>query len=257
MIKHLLFALCLCVSLQSSAEQTMIKTHSHQQTMNAIAEAAQQSQQSVRIAVLLYNNIVVQDFAGSIEVFSKAKKLTQGHYQVFTIGFDKNPIITEQDGLEIVPDYAISKMPEADYLLLPGASMPVINELMQHDGLSAFIKNWNAQQNTKTVSICTGAYLLANTGALDGKKATTHFFVADDFAQLFPAVELVKDTRFVDAGKYITSSGVTSGIDTALYIVGQNSGIPLRNMISRALQYSFRQQENWPEPPAGMAFHRD
>lgn len=254
-MKRLCAFLLLVVTGYGHADQIR-SAQSHQHTMDTIAEQAQQDQATVSIAVLVYNDVVLQDIAGPIEVFSKAKKLTGGQYQFFTVGLNEGPVAAEQHTLQFTPDYSLATMPEADYLIIPGASMPVIDKLMQSQQLADFLANWLRQTDNKIVSVCTGAYLLANTGALNGKKATTHFFVADDFAARFPEVELVRHVRFVEDQPFISSSGVTSGIDAALYIIGKESNPTLRDMIARALQYNHRQYEDWPVAAKDMHFQR-
>lgn len=231
-----------------------VAQHRHEMVMKAMCNP--KNSDTLRIAVLLYPQVVLQDFAGPIEVFSKAKKLTHGKYKVFTVGLTKEEISTENGIVEIVPDYNIKNMPEADYLFIPGASMPVINQMLNNEALKEFIIHWNLKKEKTIVSVCTGAYLLANTGLLNHKKATTHYFVADDFSRLFPLVWIVKDVRFVDEGALISSSGITSGIDVALYIVGQNSGKKIRVMIARAMQYDYHVQKTWPVAPNGMKYRR-
>lgn len=228
---------------------------SHSQKMDAIAKAAQQD--TVKIAILLYNDITIQDFAGPLEVFSKAKNLTKGKYKTFTVGLSSGRIVSENSLLKIQPDYPIENFPAADYVIIPGASMPVINELMKDEKLNLYINKWNTDPNIKLVSICTASYLLANTGILNDRKATTHYYVADDFAETYPKVQLIRDVRYVDERKIITASGVTSGIDAALYIVGQHSGEPIQAMINRALQYNYSTNEKWPVPAKGMKYRRE
>lgn len=225
---------------------------SHSQKMGDISKTVQQD--TLTVAVLLYNGIVVQDFAGPLEVFSKAKNLTKGKYKIFTVGLTSGEIITENNLLRIQPDYTIENFPKPDYLIIPGASMPVINEMMRDENLKFLITKWNTNPDIKMVSICTASYLLANSGVLNGKKATTHFFVADYFAEQYPKVQLIRDVRYVDEGKIITSSGVTSGIDAALYIVGQHSGEMIQAMINRALQYNYSKNEKWPVAAKGMRY---
>ncbi|WP_109435336.1 MULTISPECIES: DJ-1/PfpI family protein [Aquimarina] len=228
----------------------------HNALMDSITRSTKNETETQKIAVLIYQDVVLQDFAGPIEVFSKAKKLTKGKYEIFTIALDTSIIRTENNTIRLKPDYSIKDMPDANYLIIPGASMPVINTLVQNNTFTNFIADWNAKEKTKTVSICTGSYLLANTNALDHKKATTHYFVADDFSKQYPKIKLIKDVRFVDEGKLITSSGITSGIDAALHIVGKHSGEKIKQMISRALQYKFHEKEDWPIAPNGMKYRR-
>ncbi len=226
---------------------------SHQQKMNSIV----QEKDTISIAILLYDNVVLQDFSGPMEVFDKAQNLTKGKYKTFTIGLKSKEIHTENSLLKITTDYTLRDFTKADYIIIPGASMPVIKELMTDKILTKFIQRENTKVKTKIVSVCTASYLLANAGILDGKKATTHYFVAEDFREQYPNVQLVQNVRYVDQGKIITSSGVTSGIDAALYIVGQHSGEMIQGMINRALQYTYGQNEIWPIAPQGMRYRSE
>lgn len=254
MIK-LQFSILICPILLLVGQQNIrAQNDLHTTKMDAMAKTA--ATDTTRIAVLLYEGVVLQDFAGPIEVFSKAKKLTKGNYEVFTVAMDTALVATENKILHIKPDHTIKKMPKADYLLIPGGSMPTINRLVKNGTYTDFISEWNQRPGTKTLSVCTGAYLLAETKALNGKKATTHYFVADDFSGQYPKIELVKNVRFVDGGKFITSSGITSGIDVSLYIVGKHSGNKIKSMITRALQYDYRQEKDWPVAPNGMKYSR-
>lgn len=227
----------------------------HLQKMNDIS--SKNTQDTITIAILLYDNVVLQDFAGPIEVFDKAQNLTKGKYKTFTVGLKSKEIHTENSLLRIIADYTLDNFPKSDYIIIPGASMPVIKELIKDEALTSFIKKENASPKIKIVSVCTASYLLANAGILDGKKATTHYFVADDFEKQFPKIQLVRNVRFVDEEKIITSSGVTSGIDAALHIVGRHSGEMIQGMINRALQYTYGQNETWPVAPQGMRYRSE
>lgn len=236
------------------AQADAADTRSHASQMDEIARTTGESHDSIEIAVLVYDDIVLQDFAGPLEVFSKARNLTQGKYEVFTVALNQSPVETENALLEIIPDYTISSMPNADYLIVPGASMPVIEQMLEKETLRDFLVDWGSREEKKTVSICTASYFLADTGLLNGRSATTHYFVADDFSNRFPEIKVIRDIRFVQEDRFLTSSGVTSGIDAALHIVSENSGTRIRDMISRALQYEFHVEEAWPVAPNGMKY---
>ena len=227
----------------------------HQQMMEAHLSSERQG--LIEIAVLVYPDMVIQDAAGPLEVFSKAENLSGGNYRTFTVAQTSDVIATENGLLKIVADYTFDNAPEADYLIIPGASMPVINQHLADQTFSGFINDWVARDDVRAVSICTGAYLLAETGILRGRSATTHYFVADDFSELFPETKLVRDVRFVDEGDYIMSSGITSGIDAALHIVEKHSGEKTRAMIARAMQYEFQEADEWPVAPNGMRYRRN
>ena len=232
-----------------------ISTENHLQQMNNISNINKQD--TITIAVLLYDDVVLQDFAGPIEVFNKAQNLTKRKFRTFTVGLSSKEIHTENNLLKITADYTLAHFPKADYIIIPGASMPIIQKLTENELLTSFLKKENADPKTKIVSVCTASYLLAKAGILDGKKATTHYFVADDFEEKFPKIQLIRNVRFVDEGKIITSSGVTSGIDAALHIVGQHSGETIQGMINRALQYTYGQNETWPTAPKGMRYRSE
>jgi transcriptional regulator GlxA family with amidase domain len=90
------------------------------------------------------------------------------------------------------------------------------------------------------MSVCTGAFVLAATGLLDGRKATTHHQFFDSFAKKFPKVDLVRGRRFVDNGKFITAGGLTSGIDAALHVVSRYYGTKFAEEVAEYMEYQSR-----------------
>jgi transcriptional regulator GlxA family with amidase domain len=86
---------------------------------------------------------------------------------------------------------------------------------------------------TRIVSICTGAFVLAAAGLLDGRRATTHWQLADEFRRLFPQVSLDADVLFVDDGTILTSAGAASGVDVCLHILRGDHGSELANKVAR------------------------
>lgn len=247
------YLLSILLSLLGVISYAQSSSNNHLQKMEEVSTNVKND--TVTIAILLYNNISLQDFAGPLEVFSKANNLTKGKYKIFTVGLNSGQIVTENNLLKIKPDYGVDSFPKPDYIILPGASMPVVNVLMKDVKLKHMINNWNADPHIKIVSICTASYILANAGILYGKKATTHYFVADYFEEQYPKIDLIRDVRYVDEGKILTSSGVTSGIDAALYIVGKHHSEMIVDMINRALQYNYKNNEKWPTAKNGMRYN--
>jgi transcriptional regulator GlxA family with amidase domain len=88
--------------------------------------------------------------------------------------------------------------------------------------------------------VCTGAFVLAATGLLDGRKATTHHEFLDSFAEKFPNVQLERGRRFVDNGKFITAGGLTSGIDAALHVVTRYYGSEFATQVAEYMEYESR-----------------
>ncbi len=204
----------------------------------------------VKVAVLLYPGMELQDFAGPADVFTKAAEITRGGYQVYTVSMKQGVVYTEGH-VGIQPDYTIRQLPETDVLVIPGAPMAVIDSLRKDSTMRTLIKQYQDSVSV-VMSVCTGAYLLAEAGLLDHQKATTHYFVADDFAEAFPGIAVVKDVRYVDEGNIVTTAGVTAGIDGALHLVERYSGDRIAGMVARGMQYTPHREEVWPQAPTGM-----
>lgn len=87
--------------------------------------------------------------------------------------------------------------------------------------------------DARIVSICTGAFVLAAAGLLEGRRATTHWQLADHFRRLYPHVDLDPDVLFVDDGRILTSAGAASGVDICLHLVRRDHGSELANTVAR------------------------
>ena len=172
------------------------------------------------VGILLFNDVEVLDFAGPFEVFSLAENDTNHkHFNVITIAEHLAPI-SARNGLTVVPDYHFDNHPDIDVLVVPGgygAEKIEINNPVLID--------WIVKQSTLaelTLSVCTGALLLAKAGLLAGKSATTHWMDLDNLAS-YPDIDVRTNTRFVDASdetdKLVTSAGISAGIHASLYCV--------------------------------------
>lgn len=174
------------------------------------------------IAFYLQDGVEVLDFAGPMEVFAYAG------YEVFTVSKSKDPIVS-QGILKIIPDYDINDAPKADILAFFGGNSQAASK-------DPDVINWlKSQQNIEYhFSVCTGAFVLAEAGILDGKTATTFHNALDNFEQDYPKIKVLKDARFVDNGKVITTAGISAGIDGALHLVAKLDGL---NAARRAAYY--------------------
>lgn len=199
----------------------------------------------VKVGVLAYADMDLQDFAGPLNVFVKAQQATFGQYEIFIIGIDDQPVKTESEVVQISPQYSIDDAPQLDVLIIPGADIGTIKELNENKD---FLKGMMtlARKTTIVMTVSTGSYLLAESNLLNNISSTTHFFVADDFQKEFPSTKVVKNVRFVEEGKIITASGGVSGIDGALYLVKKYSGNEVAELIGKVLQYDANQKHKWP-----------
>jgi len=167
-------------------------------------------------AILLFDDVEVLDFAGPFEVFSVTNELNgYSILNVYTVAREKAPV-KARNGLSINPDYAINEAPAPGILIVPGG-IGTRPTLQQHDVISWIKESANGAE--KVLSVCTGALLLAKAGLLEGLRATTHHQAFEELAAFAPNTEIVKDERFVDNGKIITSGGISAGIDMSLYVI--------------------------------------
>jgi transcriptional regulator GlxA family with amidase domain len=127
------------------------------------------------------------------------------------------------------PDHGLDELPRADTVIVPGWAD--IDQEPPADLVDAVRAAHEA--GARVASLCTGAFVLAAAGLLDGRRATTHWHVSDLFRRMFPRVELDPDVLFVDDGEILTSAGAASGIDICLHIVRRDHGSELANRVAR------------------------
>ena len=178
-----------------------------------------------QIAILLYPGVQSLDFAGPLEVFSGAQRLIEESgrhergYEVRLLGLDDRPLRTSS-GLTVTPHASLEDAPaEIDTLIVPGGYGS--REAATDPALLRWISR-AAASSRRTASVCTGAFLLAAAGLLDGRRATTHWASAAELAAGYPAVEVDPEPIFLRDGPIWTSAGVTAGMDLALALVEED-----------------------------------
>lgn len=188
-----------------------------------------------RIEILTFDQAQLLDVAGPLQVFasandlSAAKGLERPYHMVVTAG--KTPVITTS-GLEL----AAVPLPDADSVpdTLIVAGGRGVNAACENTALVAWVKDRSGQAR-RTASVCSGAFLLAQAGLLDGRRAVTHWQRCAEFAKRFPLVHLDPDPIFVQDGDIWTSAGVTAGIDLALTLVEADLGRNMALAVARQL----------------------
>lgn len=172
------------------------------------------------VGILLFNEVEVLDFAGPFEVFSLAENdSSDKHFNVITIAEQTDPIAA-RNSLTVIPDYSFADHPDIDVLVIPGGHGAEKIEINNQVTIEWIIHQ--AKLAELTLSVCTGALLLAKAGLLAGKSATTHWMDLDNLAS-YPNIEVIANTRFVDASdkmtNIVTSAGISAGIYASLYCV--------------------------------------
>ena len=185
-----------------------------------------------RVAVLLLPPVVGFDATIAPTLFSTATD-DDGNalYEVITCGLTDGPVAATS-GFDIVPSAGADALAVADTVVIPGTRYPPA----RIDGvLSAEVSAALAliRPGTRLVSICTGAFILAAAGLLDGRRATTHWKFADDMRRLHPRVLIDENVLFVDDGDVLTSAGLAAGIDLCLHLIRSDHGAQVANAVAR------------------------
>ena len=193
------------------------------------------------VGILIFDQVEVLDFCGPFEVFSLATKPgiedtcpQNALYQVHTVAETGDSIRTV-GGMEVVPTCTIADHPPFEILVVPGGyGTRALYQGKPH------MTQWLAEQAgvvPTMTSVCSGAFLLAKAGLLDGKRATTHWASIDTLRSRHPATTVVDDIRVVDEGGVVSSAGVSAGIDMALHIVARMHGHDAAVKTAREMEY--------------------
>lgn len=193
------------------------------------------------VGIYIYDDVEVLDLGGPFEVFSTASRMkarlspdAAKPFEVFTIADAVRPIHA-RGGLMITPSFDITTHPKIHVLLVPGG---VHSSELQRDNILKWIANTAANAEL-TASICTGAFLLAKAGLLDGATITTHWEDIAEFRAMFPAIAVRENERWVDAGRVVTSAGISAGIDMSLHLVARLEGEELAVRTARQMDYDW------------------
>lgn len=184
----------------------------------------------LNVSILMYPGIDLLNFAGPLEVFNSVPD-----FNVFTVSPDQGKVFTSK-GLVILPDYNFSNAPKADILVLPGAPLSEIKELIEKTSTIEWIRRQDAV-STLTMSVSTGTLLLSEARLIDGKKVTTHISAMKMLKLSSPKALIVSGVKFVKDGKILSTSGITSGIDGALHAVGIFKGVRTANSLASLFDY--------------------
>ncbi|MDZ7737115.1 MAG: DJ-1/PfpI family protein [Gammaproteobacteria bacterium] len=190
-----------------------------------------------RIGVLVYPEAEVLDITGPHEVFSMASGLQRQHqsanpYEIFLISKTLKPV-KMSSGMKLQPDYRFEDCPSPlDTLVVPGAEN--IEQAIKDSALLAWIKQ-QASKTRRLVSICTGAFFLAELKLLDGKQVTTHWGYCQLLQKSYPQLEVVSNALYIKQGSAYTSAGITAGMDLALALVEEDEDKETAMAIARKL----------------------
>jgi transcriptional regulator GlxA family with amidase domain len=188
----------------------------------------------VHVAFLIGRHVNVIDVAGPWETFQDAGAGAGGSspFRLYTVAASKRTV-QGTAGLKLVPHHTYSRAPQPNVIVVPAHhSTPATLRFLRERSPKADL----------VMSVCTGAFILAEAGLLAGRTATTHHDFFDQFASSFPSVRLVRGQRFVEHDRIATAAGLTSGIDLALRVVERYLG---RKAASGTARYMEHDSARW------------
>ncbi|MCQ8878284.1 DJ-1/PfpI family protein [Pseudoalteromonas shioyasakiensis] len=191
----------------------------------------------MNIGIYIYDNAEVLDFSGPYEVFSTAKRLADNNWQVFLVAEHKS-LVTARGGFVVNPHYSFADHPAIDVLIVVGGVHTA--ELIKPQ-----VINWikqTADSAKHVASVCTGAFLLAKAGLLDGLTVTTHWEDQADLANMFPSLKVIANKRWLSQGKFTTSGGISAGIDMSLALVAQLISPEHAELTAKQMEYQWHKK---------------
>ena len=187
-----------------------------------------------KIAIVVYEGVEIRDFAGPAEVLAAGSKFAGVKNEIYLVAKSTAPI-KSQGFITITPDYAIDRAPKPDIVVIPGGASSKLEE--------PAMLTWLLQPTEVTLTVCTGVVPIAKAGVLDGKDITTYYGAIEHLQQMAPKVRVQHGRRFIDNGRFITTAGVSAGIDGALHLVARLYGRRVADQTARYMEYHWT-----PEP---------
>jgi len=190
-----------------------------------------------RIGALYFDRFELLDIFGPLEMFG----VLEDHFEIVNVG-ETRPHMASNQGPKVVIEATFEDCGQLDVLLVPGGIGT--RKEIDNSRLLGFIAEQYPQLEI-LASICTGAGLLARTGLLDGRKATSNKMVFDWAVQQGPDVHWVPEARWVEAGNIFTASGVAAGIDMALAVISRLLGDAIATKVAQGTEYDWHRDSGW------------
>ena len=210
--------------------------------ITVLGATADASPNPKRVAIVVYEGAEILDFAGPTEVLAAAGNFAgesgKSALNVYLVARTKAPI-KAQGVVTITPTYSIDDAPAPDVVVIPGGNSTVLS---RDPKMQKWLTDASAA-STNTLTVCTGAFPLAQAGVFDGMEITTFYGAIESLQSLAPKARVTNGRRFVDNGRYITTAGVSAGIDGALHLVARMFGRRVADQTARYMEYHWT-----PEP---------
>jgi len=191
-----------------------------------------QENKKMNVAIFIYDNVEILDFAGPSEVFASTWVENDHPINVYTVAAKDKPILS-QGFITITPQYTIKNCPKPDIIVLPGGG---VLKSVENEEVIQWVEKCSESADI-LLSVCTGARLLSKAGLLDNKEATTWYGAIESLREMTPKAIIHENTRFVDNGQIITTAGVSAGIDGALHVVRRMFGEDAALRVAKYMEY--------------------
>jgi putative intracellular protease/amidase len=186
------------------------------------------------LAILIFDGVQIIDYTGPYETFGHTYSNDGEAFNIYTVS-EKTAAITTAMGMSVNPKYSFDNAPEPDVMLIPGGD---VRGQLDNPNTIKWLQAKAAKAEI-VMSVCNGAFILAKAGLLDGLEATTTAGLIPAFRQAAPRTKVIDDQRFVDNGKFITTAGLSSGIDGSLHVIERLFGRGTAQMAALGMEYNW------------------
>src|ERR1044071_3784652 len=241
MLKKLMFTLALLAVIAMIGFTSLLlvggwnfqSAGAHEEQAAAATSEAVKMKEKRRVVIFIHEGVELLDFSGPGEVF--ASTAHRQAFEVYTVAATPDAILS-QGFVTIKPQYTFANCPPPDIIILPGGrtDVPLANSK---------VIDWIRKSSERAevmMSVCTGAFLLRESGLLDGKEATPHWSAIESLKQQAPKTTVRENRRFVDNGKVVTAAGVSAGIDAALHVVDRLLGRDVAQKTAKYMEYKWQ-----------------
>jgi transcriptional regulator GlxA family with amidase domain len=189
------------------------------------------------VAIVVYENAQPLDWTGPYEVYNDAARFGAvagaPAFNVYIVSRTKAPLNLQ--GLTVIPTYSIADAPKPDIVMFPGGPS---DRITNNPEFFAWAKKASREAEIAQ-SVCTGAFVLAKAGLLDGLEVTTFHGAIEDLQRSYPKAAVKSGRRFVDNGRVVTTAGISAGIDGSLHVVARLLGRRIADQVANYMEYSW------------------
>ena len=188
----------------------------------------------MEVGIFIYDGAESLDFCGPFEVFNTVKRFIDTPINISIVAPSHIPI-TSRGGMSVNPHYSIYSHPKFDLLIVVGG-------LHQNICRDHNVLNWlaeTANHTSQCAAVCTGVFLYAEAGLIDGKRVTTHWQNLDQLKELYPKLEVVENARYVMDQNFTSSAAVSAGIDMSLALVEKKFGQAIAMETANYMDYDW------------------